>query len=149
MKFNKKILFVPSITLNLSFRFGSSTSICFLVLPGQISSFFLCFQDSILNPNNCFYSRSCFAIEVLISPFYRLLTDTRISSCQFIFFCLLLSLVYWMQVFLSMLLKVTFLDLPLWHRILVLEVLRVTLEVEAYLLFRYYLWSSEYYVRTL
>lgn len=33
-----------------------------------------------------------------------------------------------MQVFLSMLLKVTFLDLPLWHRILVLEILRVTLE---------------------
>lgn len=31
------------------------------------------------------------------------------------------------QVFLSMLVKVTFLDLPLWHRILVLEILRVTL----------------------
>lgn len=31
----------------------------------------------------------------------------------------------YLQVFLSMLVKVTFLDLPLWHRILVLEILRV------------------------
>ncbi|XP_024040630.1 protein MON2 homolog isoform X2 [Citrus clementina] len=38
---------------------------------------------------------------------------------------LLLNVSYFhMQVFLSMLVKVTFLDLPLWHRILVLEILR-------------------------
>lgn len=34
-----------------------------------------------------------------------------------------------MQVFLSMLVKVTCLDLPLWHRILVLEILRVIFKV--------------------
>lgn len=48
--------------------------------------------------------------------------------------CFVLTFAYFlvlkMQVFLSMLLKVTFLDLPLWHRILVLEILRVSLEVE-------------------
>ncbi|PNX91386.1 protein MON2, partial [Trifolium pratense] len=34
------------------------------------------------------------------------------------------SLITECEVFLSMLLKATFLDLPLWHRILVLEILR-------------------------
>jgi|APAra0007618328_1042625.scaffolds.fasta_scaffold00955_5 hypothetical protein len=41
------------------------------------------------------------------------------------------------QVFLSMLVKATFLDLPLWHRILVLEILRVIVTFHYYYLHMY------------
>ncbi|KAK7391921.1 hypothetical protein VNO78_20345 [Psophocarpus tetragonolobus] len=43
------------------------------------------------------------------------------------------SLITECEVFLSMLLKVTFLDLPLWHRILVLEILRICLKAEVHI----------------
>lgn len=58
------------------------------------------------------------------------------------------SFLYWcasipffpVQVFLSMLVKATFLDLPLWHRILVLEILRVIITFHYYYV-HVYVWQ--------
>lgn len=50
-----------------------------------------------------------------------------------------------MQVFLSMLVKVTSMDLPLWHQILVLEILRVTSTIWCCNIFFYVLLSFSIY----
>lgn len=57
-------------------------------------------------------------VKVVLQKFTQIFLDFAPT-------CTLSKIICGLQVFLSMLVKVTSIDLPLWHRILVLEVLRV------------------------
>jgi hypothetical protein len=62
-----------------------------------------------------------------------------------LFYIYIYIIFFFLQVFLSMLVKVIFLDLPLWHRILVLEILRVTSMVQ-HIHVHFYGWNIEWLI---
>jgi hypothetical protein len=57
----------------------------------------------------------------MVEPYFRRLVLRSVAHIIRLYSS---SLITECEVFLSMLVKATFLDLPLWHRILVLEILR-------------------------
>jgi hypothetical protein len=70
----------------------------------------------------------------MVEPYFRRLVLRSVAHIIRLYSS---SLITECEVFLSMLVKATFLDLPLWHRILVLEILRVIVTFHYYYLHMY------------